>query len=50
LVYILDGEAGITISSKSFSVKEDEMVIMPSNEPHSLKAIKRLKMLLVMIK
>ena len=50
LVYILDGEAGITISGKSFSVKEGEMIIMPANEPHSLKAVKRFKMLLVMIR
>jgi len=50
LVYILDGEAEITISGKSFSVKEGEMIIMPANEPHSLKAVKRFKMLLVMIR
>jgi len=50
LVYILDGEAKITISGKSFSVKKDEMIIMPANEPHSLKAVKRFKMLLVMIR
>ena len=50
LVYILDGEAEITISGKSFSVKEGEMIIIPANEPHSLKAVKRFKMLLVMIR
>lgn len=50
LVYILDGEAEITISGKSFSVKKGEMIIMPANEPHFLKAVKRFKMLLVMIR
>ena len=50
LVYILDGESEITISGKTILVKEGEMVIMPANKPHSLKAINKFKMLLVMIK
>ncbi len=50
LVYILDGESEITISGKPIQVKEGDMVIMPANKPHSLKAIKRFKMMLVMIK
>ncbi len=50
LVYLIDGEARITISGKPLQVKEGEMVIMPANQPHALKAIKRFKMLLVMIR
>lgn len=50
LVYILGGEARITISGKPRTVKKGEAIIMPANEPHSLKALKRFKMLLVMIK
>ena len=50
LVYILDGEAEITISGKALYVKEGEMVIMPANEPHALTAIKNFKMMLVMIR
>ena len=50
LVYILDGEAKIFISGKSHLVKEGEMIIMPANKPHSLKALKKFKMLLVMVK
>ena len=50
LVYLLDGESEITISGKPIQAKEGEMVIMPANEPHALKAVKRFKMLLVMIK
>jgi quercetin dioxygenase-like cupin family protein len=50
LVYIVDGEAEITISGKSLCVKEGEMVIMPANESHALKAIKKFKMLLTMIR
>lgn len=50
LVYIVDGEAEITISGKAHHLKAGEMIIMPANEPHALKAVKRYKMLLVMIR
>ncbi len=50
LVYIFDGEAEIIINHKPISVGAGNMIIMPANKPHSLKAIKRFKMLLVMIK
>jgi len=50
LVYLLEGEAEITISGKALSLQEGEMVIMPANEPHALKAIKEFKMMLVMIR
>jgi len=50
LVYILDGEAEVTISGKSTNLREGEMVIMPANQPHALRTIKRFKMMLVMIK
>jgi quercetin dioxygenase-like cupin family protein len=50
LVQVLDGEAEVTISGKTVTVKQGEMVIMPGGKPHALRAIKRFKMLLVMIK
>ena len=50
LVYIIDGQAEVTISGKPFIVKEDEIIIMPANKPHSLKAVEKFKMLLIMIK
>ena len=49
-VYLLEGEAEIRIDGKPHSVKEGEMIIMPANKPHALKAVTRYKMLLVMIK
>ena len=49
-VQILDGEAEITISGKVIKINSGEAIIMPANEPHSLKAVKRFKMLLVMIR
>ena len=50
LVYLLDGEAEVTISGKTISVKQGEMLIMPANQPHALKATQPFKMMLVMIK
>jgi quercetin dioxygenase-like cupin family protein len=49
-VYVIDGQAEITISGKKLHVNESEMVIMPANEPHALRAVERFKMLLVMIR
>lgn len=50
MVYLLDGEAEITISGKPLRLKMGEMVIMPANQPHALKAINRFKMMLIMLK
>jgi len=50
LVYVFDGEAEIVISGKPLRVKQGETVIMPANQPHALKAIKRFKMILTMIR
>ena len=50
LVYVCDGEAEVIISGESNRLKEGEMIIMPANEPHALRAIEQFKMMLVMIK
>jgi quercetin dioxygenase-like cupin family protein len=50
LVYVFDGEAEIAISGKPLHVKQGEIVIMPANQPHALKAIKKFKMMLTMIR
>ena len=50
LVYIVDGTAKIAISGKWSIVKSGEMLILPANKPHALKAAKRFKMMLVMIR
>lgn len=50
LVYIVEGEAEITISGNKHLLSGGEMIIMPSHEPHALTATKKFKMLLVMIK
>jgi quercetin dioxygenase-like cupin family protein len=50
MVHILDGEAEIVISSKSHRLKEGDMIVMPANEPHAVKAVTRFKMALTMIR
>jgi quercetin dioxygenase-like cupin family protein len=49
-VQILDGEAQVTIEDKMQTVGAGEILIMPANKPHSIRAVKRFKMLLVMIR
>ncbi len=50
MAIIIDGEAEIRISGKANSIKAGEMIIMPANKPHSVKAVSKFKMILVMIK
>lgn len=50
LAHTLEGELEIAISGVPLRLKAGEMVIMPANEPHSLKAIAKSKMLLTMIR
>ena len=50
LVYVFNGEAEIIISNETFLLKKGQMIIMPANEPHALKAIEKFKMMLIMIK
>ena len=50
LVYVFDGKAEVLISGQPFSLKAGELIIMPANKPHALKAVERFKMLLVMVR
>ena len=49
-VQIIDGNAVITISGENFHLKQGEMIVMPAGQPHSLKALDKFKMMLVMIR
>ena len=49
-VFVLEGTLEITISGKPYSLKAEDMIIMPANERHALKAISPVKLLLVMIR
>jgi len=49
-VQIIDGVADVTIDGKVQRVSSGEFIIMPANIPHSLKAVEKFKMMLVMIR
>jgi len=50
MVEVLDGEVEITISGRPFLLGPGEMIVMPADEPHALKAKTRFKMMLTMIR
>jgi quercetin dioxygenase-like cupin family protein len=50
VAHVLEGESEITISGKPLRTTAGEAVLMPANQPHSVKAVSRFKMLLTMIR
>ena len=50
LVFIVEGQAEIIISGKSFQLKSGQAIIMLANDPHAVKATSQFKMLLTMIR
>ena len=50
LVFIPDGEAEIIISGEHHQLRAEKMIVMPGGKPHALKAVRRFKMMLVMVR
>jgi len=50
VVFMTDGEMEIIIGGTPHNVKAGEIIILPPNVPHFLRAIQKSKMLLTMIK
>ena len=50
LVCLLEGEAEIAIEGHPHRLQAGQMIIMPAQRPHALRALGRLKMMLVMIR
>ena len=50
VVQILDGQALLTIGGERKDVSAGQIIIMPTNVPHSVAAVERFKMLLTMIR
>lgn len=48
-VYILDGQAEITVGEKIQTLSAGEAILMPRNIPHGLYAQERFKMLLLVV-
>jgi quercetin dioxygenase-like cupin family protein len=50
LVIGVEGEAEVSISKIPHRVKAGDLLRLPANEPHGLKAVTPFKMILVMVK
>lgn len=50
LLYLLEGEAAVTVSGVTNRMKEGEGIVLPAGKPHSVRASSRSKMLLTMIR
>jgi len=50
LVQVLEGETDIFIDGEAHRLCAGDLIVMPANHPHALKAVERFKMLLVMIR
>ena len=49
VVQVLEGNAELTIAGRPVPAEAGEMVVMPANVPHAVRAKSRFKMLLTMI-
>ncbi len=50
LVLIVEGEAEISLAGTLFRVSAGQLLRLPGGQPHAVKALTRLKMILVMIR
>ena len=50
VAHLLEGEAEITVAGEPLRTTAGDAVLLPANQPHSLKALSRFKMLLTMIR
>ena len=50
LVHVIDGETEITIDGRAHVLKKGEMIVMPADRPHAVRAVRRFKMVLTMIR
>jgi quercetin dioxygenase-like cupin family protein len=50
LLYLLEGEAVVTVSGVPNKMRSGEAIVLPAGKPHSVRAVSRFKMLLTMIR
>jgi len=50
LIYALEGDATITIGSSAHTLASGQIIRLPANVPHSVHALTRCKLLLIMIR
>lgn len=50
LLQAVEGEAEITVAGKPIALKPGDIVLLPADKPHAVKAATRFKMVLTMIR
>lgn len=50
LAYVLEGMTEIRIAGEPFNLGVGDVILMPANQPHAVRAISQFKMLLTMIR
>jgi quercetin dioxygenase-like cupin family protein len=50
MVYVLEGQVEISISGQPHTLNAGDLIIMPANQPHAVKALSPFKMILTMIR
>ncbi len=50
LLQVLEGKAAVTVAGEEYGVCAGEMIVMPANVPHAVRADERFKMMLTMIR
>lgn len=50
IVQVVDGVAEITIGGEAHTVSAGEMIVMPADVPHAVRAVERFKMILTLFR
>lgn len=50
IVQVVDGVAEITIGGEAHTVSAGQMIVMPADMPHAVRAVERFKMILTMFR
>lgn len=50
LVHGIEGDAEVTVAGKAIALKQGEVVLLPAEKPHAVRAVTRFKMVLTMIR
>jgi quercetin dioxygenase-like cupin family protein len=50
LVQVIEGEASVRIATKEHTLRSGQVILLPANQPHALKAAVPFKMLLTMVR
>ena len=50
LVQAVEGKAEVTVAGRPIAVKTGDVILLPADKPHVVKAIQRFKMVLTMVR